>query len=248
MFTLNHFIWLGICLVIILGVVLVNYKFKFSLKSNLTVYVVICIVCEILKMTTHINYVYEDDVLVRAYLSPRGLPLHLCSIQIFFIFALRFFVKKETTQQKLLLFMFPTMLIGATLALLIPTNGVDFTNPRLYEYFPYHAYMVGFSIYLVVNKHIKINFKAIIRNYGFVCMLFIFELWINSILSAYDTNFLYLQEPPMDGLPLLNLNNGWYVYLCVLVIAGVVLLGTVQLPFAIINYKKDKKMKLEANY
>ena len=52
-------------------------------------------------------------------------------------------------------------------------------------------------------------------------------------LQAYDTNFLYVVRPPADGLPLLNLDNGWYAYFGALVLCGFVGITAVHLPFVI---------------
>ena len=62
---------------------------------------------------------------------------------------------------------------------------------------------------------------------AFICM------WINSFLSiAADVedafrraNFMYLTRPPMSGLPLLNLDNGWGVYFLTLIALVVGLVG-----------------------
>ena len=60
---------------------------------------------------------------------------------------------------------------------------------------------------------------------------------MNSILQAYNTNFLFLRKPPMDNLPILNLNNGYLVYVITLAIIAVLLLTIVHLPFML---KKEK--------
>ena len=37
-------------------------------------------------------------------------------------------------------------------------------------------------------------------------------IYVNSALSQYNTNFMYLVRPPMKNLPFLTLDYGWYVY------------------------------------
>ena len=136
--------------------------------------------------------------------------------------------------------MFPTMLIGATLALFIPTEGTDFAKVQLYEYFLYHAYMIGFSLYLITCKVINIRYKTIIRNFALIIALAVFALWVNSILSYADVNFLFLRRPPLEGLPILNLNNGWFAYVGTIILIAFVSLTALQLPFAIKNEKNKK--------
>lgn len=73
--------------------------------------------------------------------------------------------------------------------------------------------------------------KAYLRNLGILACLVVVMLWINSALAVYDTNFFYLVRPPMEDLPLLNLNNGWMAYFLTVAALGVSLLSLVHLPF-----------------
>ena len=82
-----------------------------------------------------------------------------------------FFIKKDSTRNALLCFMFPTMSLGALIALFIPTEGVSFVDVQVYEYFLHHAFLVAFGINLIMSKFIKIDFKVILRNYGYLFMV-----------------------------------------------------------------------------
>jgi uncharacterized membrane protein YwaF len=65
---------------------------------------------------------------------------------------------------------------------------------------------------------------------------------MNSVLEQYKTNFLFLRVPPMKNLPLLNLDNGWYVYFLTLAALACILVFLFQLPFMILSArKKDEK-------
>lgn len=68
-------------------------------------------------------------------------------------------------------------------------------------------------------------------------------LWVNSILQVYDTNFFYLVRPPMDNLPILNLNNGWFVYFISLITVALILFSLLHLPFIILERKERKNYK-----
>jgi hypothetical protein len=48
-------------------------------------------------------------------------------------------------------------------------------------------------------------------------------------------------KPPMEGLPLLNLNHGWFVYFFTIVLLGLVLITLIHLPFMIKNRKLEIK-------
>jgi uncharacterized membrane protein YwaF len=60
------------------------------------------------------------------------------------------------------------------------------------------------------------------------------------VLGDYGTNFLFLREPPMDNLPVLNMNNGWGVYLITLALITCILLFSVHLPYIVKHSKKNK--------
>ena len=57
-------------------------------------------------------------------------------------------------------------------------------------------------------------------------------------LQSYDINFMYVAGPPMEGLPLLNLNNGWAVYFLTLV--GLVLILMALFTYIAISVTKQK--------
>ena len=244
MFTLNHFIWLFISLAVILTVVILNIKLNLSFKFNLNILFIVSLLSEIVKTLVCMKLeVPNKDGVVGTYLNPGDLPFHLCSMQVFFVIALKFFIKKESTKNVLLSFMFPTMLIGGTLSMLIPTVGVSFTNPQVYQYFLFHAYIVGFAIYLISKKIITIETKTLFRNLGILFGIMFIGIWINSMLSDKAVNFLYLSRPPMDNLPLLNLDHGWYVYFFTLIGIAVILMMLLHIPFIIVNNHKKKTIK-----
>ena len=129
--------------------------------------------------------------------------------------------------------------IGSFFALLIPTNGVDFGNILSYQCFVYHAGLMWFAFYLIAAKHAKLGAKALVKNLAILVSLVLIMIYVNSILSEYNTNFMYLVRPPMEDLPYLNLNSGWYVYFLRLVALGGAITILFHLPF-IISEKKKK--------
>lgn len=246
MFTLEHFLWLGICAIIIFLVVFLNKKFKFTVKQNITALFIISLICELFIIFSNMEYMDGGSFDTSGtYLPPNNLPFHLCGMQMLFSTLLMFVIKKENTRHALLCFMFPTTIIGAMFSLFIPTEGVDFANFRVYEYFFFHAYIIGFGIYLKACNVIEFRFKDYFRNMLIMFGLLVLALYINSMLSYASLNFMFLARPPMENLPVFNTDNGWYVYFLTLVGVAVFLLTAFQLPFAFIQYRKDKLAKSE---
>ena len=134
----------------------------------------------------------------------------------------------------------PVGIVGSILAIIMATSGTDFTSPEAYQCFIYHAVMVWFAIYLVARKHAELGIRAWVRNLVTMGSLAVIMIWVNGALREYNTNFLYVVRPPADGLPLLNLNNGWYAYFGILMLCGFVGITAVHLPF-LINEIVNKK-------
>ncbi|MCL2675532.1 MAG: YwaF family protein [Firmicutes bacterium] len=240
MFTPNHFVLLAISAVGIAVTVFLSIKFEWKFRRVLFGCLMACAVSELTKIFMHFNVTESGGVY-----NPGSLPFHLCSMQIFFLLFV-YFVKNERVRKITLAFLFPTMAVGATAALLIPTVGVNFDNPEVWTSFMFHAMLIFFAIYLVATKQIEINLTAFLRNLLLLGAVFIFSIWVNSILSVYGTNFLYVVGPPMDNLPLLNLDNGYYAYLFTLIGVALVLMVLIHVPFIIAGYVKKKRAKPDA--
>ena len=235
MFTLKHFIWLGICLIFIVGMIILAKKFKFSLKTSSLIMSIICIVSEVSKMMSDM----QDNVAGGMSLDPRSLPFHLCSLMIFVVFYI-FLAPDSKFKQTLINFLAAIGTIGSFMALIIPTNGVEFNEIGPYQCFVYHAGLMGFSIYLIISKNAKLDLKAYVTNISILSFLAFMMIYVNGALSAYGTNFFYVVRPPMDNLPILNLNHGWYVYFVTLLLVGITLMTLFHLPFIIKNRKKEE--------
>ena len=241
MFSTNHFIWLGLCAIFITGLLLVAIRFKFSFK--LATYIVsgICIASELCKIFTHIDEIYDmEGNLDGGVLGAQYLPFHLCSILIFFILYLNV-CKNEERLEKVKSFIVPIALLGGAMAMLIPTSGVNFLKPYAYQCFIYHAGIFWYGLYLIITKQVSLGIKSYKNNMLYLFGLLFIMIWVNSALQVYDTNFFYLVRPPMDNLPILNLNNGWFVYFISLVLIALTLFTALHLPFMILERRKTKK-------
>ena len=243
MFTTPHFIWLAISVVIIVGMFLIKNKFNLSFNAILNIMLVMSIASAVTKILC--NMMDAPDGRTGKILDPGDLPFHLCSIQIFLMFILKFFIKSESGKQKMLAFMCPTMIIGAVIALFIPTVGVEFTVVQVYQYFIYHAFLIFFASYILKEKLVDWQWSDYPRNLAFLGGFALLCMWINSALSGVlpRVNFMYLVRPPMENLPILNLNNGWAVYFITLIILAVVLIGLFHLIVMLVKNKKSKSVE-----
>ena len=245
MFTVNHFIWIAICLVIIGVLTFCSIKFKFSFKTAAIIMAGVSLVSELVKVFTHMKFVNGVDASDGMVINAGSLPLHICSMFIFVFFWLPF-SKDSKFRRYILNFLVPIGTIGGLLAILMATSGVNFARPFAYQCFIYHAVMIWFVIYLIKFKYVDLGIKTWIINMISLFALSIIMIWVNGALAVYDTNFLYVVKPPVDGLPLLNLDNGWFAYYFTLVAIGVLAITLLHLPFMIkeiINKRKAKSNK-----
>ncbi len=240
MFTSEHFVWLGICTIMVLALTYFSLSLKFSFKTASLIVAGISVLSETLKIFTHMEFANGENIVDGMVIEATALPLHLCSILVF-VFIYLPFCKNEKLKKYLLNFLVPVSLIGGSIAILMATSGTDFTEPYAYQCFIYHAGIVWFAIYLIATKQVHLGFYEWRTNALSLLGLVISMIWINGALQEYDTNFCYVVRPPADGLPILNLDNGWYVYFISLLILGLSLLTLVHLPYMIKDFKKKKE-------
>ncbi len=246
MFTKEHFIWIGMCVVFVASLTYISVKYKFSFKKSAAIMAVISFVSEMSKIFTHMVYVNGSDASDGMVIEAESLPFHLCSMMIFAFFRLPF-MKNRQLKQFLCNFIAPTGFFGAVLAILMATSGTSFTNPEVYQCFIYHAGMLWFCLYLIMAKHVDLGRKTWIINIATLFGIAVIMIWVNGLLQVYDTNFLYVVRPPVEGLPLLNLDNGWYAYFATLVAGGFTGLTLFHLPFMIKEHKNNSiKVKVRS--
>lgn len=230
MFGTVHLVVLPICIVlIVLGAVFTR---KIKYETMVKIMLGIGIVSETIKV---FMYILMNEENLHGYLPKTDLPFHLCSIQIIFIIIL-YLSKNENLCRILRSFMLPTCLIGGFAAIMIPTSSsTSHFGLLTLQYFGYHTAIMVFAIYLLLNKEIKFEF----RDYK-TCLVLLFctmfaAIYINSMLfnaatdnnffyevsngestatvQAASVNFMYVVGPPQSGLPFLNKNHGWGVYM-----------------------------------
>lgn len=241
MFTLEHIIWIISCIIFIIAMMIIAKYKNMDLKKAGLVMTTIALISEISKILSNMEESMEGGM----HLDPGSLPFHLCSLMIFVVIYITF--AKENKFKKLLINFTSVMgVLGSFCAIMIPTNGTSFTSILAYQCFVYHAGLLWFSLYLIVSKNATFTFKTMLQNMLMLLILVIFNIYVNSALSVYDVNFMYLTRPPMENLPILNLDNGWYMYLLSLLLVGLLLTTIFQLPFVLVNINRiHKEIKTE---
>ena len=185
---------------------------KLPLKTNIKILFYIGILSEVTKV---FYYIVANEDKLNGYLPKTDLPFHLCSIQIIFI-AILYFSKNENIKRKLESFMIPSCLFGGIFAILIATdssrNGSWIIS---LQYFGYHVAIAIFALNLLTNKEIKWNIKDYFNCLMLLALFGFGSIYLNSILydGTSPINFMYTVGPPQEGLPYLNKNQGWLVYI-----------------------------------
>ena len=237
MFTLGHLIWLGVLAILIALAIVLIRKFRVPQPVVQKTVLWMLIPLKLLHLSLSMKASPDGGLI----LQQSQLSFHLCSIMIYTVFLINI-VKNEKFIKIIKSFMVPAMLIGAAMALLIPTEGVDPSRARVWQYMLIHGVLVFYGLYLMVIEKVDLSFKAYLSNLKILTLITVLAFMMNSILEQYKTNFLFLRKPPMDNLPILNLNNGWYVYFITLTFIACALIFLVHLPF-IIKRAKGNKLK-----
>ena len=254
MFTMNHFIWLFIVLAVIVLSMKYLHQHQVPLEKLLNVCCVLALVSEFTKTFSVIELVpTADGSMYYPYISMGHLPLHLCSIQILFIFYVRF-SSNTKMRETLLAFMYPSCLLGALMAIALPSifNGSvpvaqAFIHPLAYQFFLYHAMLIVLGLYIFTSKQVDIRPKHLGSTIGILALLAFLSLYVNSMVAApvyvngelqsveYTANMFFTYQPVLD-IPLTELWH-WYVYLGIIVVLALTLISLTYIPV----WKRAKK-------
>ncbi len=233
--TWKHGIWLLLCAGLVGSLLTVSLRRHWSRRKAGYVMVGFCLISEISKMMTGMLPGPGGGM----HLDPLNLPFHLCSLMLFVVPFITF-GREGRAKQIAMSFLAVMGTLGSVCALLIPTNGVDFTDPGAYQCFVYHGALLWFALYLIASRQAQLGRKSWLLNLLVLASLSLLMLYVNGALSGYDTNFFYLTRPPMENLPYLNLNHGWYAYFLRLVGLGVGLVTLFHLPFMAAEARRRK--------
>lgn len=236
MFSGLHFCWLAICAAITGGLLIWSLLQKWRYRTALYVELGICAVSELVKVFSRIKVYYNPAYTGggAGFIEVSALPLHLCSLLIFVIFILSL-TKSQKVKSPLLSFFVPVALCGGLCAIFIPNDGVSFSDVKVWQGFIYHSGLVWFSLYLLCTRQVDLKLKAYVTNLTILFTLTVIMIWLNGALQIYylqgycDVNFFFLVHPPLDGLPILNLNHGYAAYLASVIALGFAALTAVHI-------------------
>lgn len=230
MFGTLHIIALCASIVFIVLATWLTLKLPFEKVARLML--VIGLIAELIKLFA---YTLMNEKALGGYLPKTDLPLHLCSFQVIFM-AVLVFAKNENLKRVIRSFMLPTCLIGGLAAILIPTSSsVGSLNVITFEYFGYHAAIMVFALRMLIGRDVEFTVRDYASCLTVLLLTMFCAMYINSILynGTADTNFIYevtdgehigrvqltvinfmyTADPPVSGLPFLNEDHGWAVYI-----------------------------------
>lgn len=210
-FGTKHIILILISFALIIILSKLSEKISFSKLCKIMLYVGIA--SETVKI---FYYIITNEEKYGGILPKTDLPFHLCSIQILFILVLNL-TENERIRHVLLSFMYPSCLIGGIAAIFIATSSsLNGLFPITAQYFLYHISIVVFAIYISRSKDLNVvtthGYASCLK---FLIAVFFFAVYINSIVydGSGNINFMYVVSPPQSGLPFLNKDHGWFVYI-----------------------------------
>ena len=144
--------------------------------------------------------------------------------------------------------MYPTTIVGAFAAIMIPTVFTDtvpvqnaFTHIMTYQFFLYHTMLIILGIYIIMSKEVKIERKHLVSSFLILFVLSFISLYVNSIFANveyvngqvvsvdYVGNFFFTYETPI-GIRFTKIGH-WYLYYIILFSIASVFLFLFFLPF-----------------
>lgn len=212
LFSVPHIIFLAVLwpLAAILAI-LFSRKFGYN-KKLIWVCAIIGLLCEVEKI-----FFFIEETPGGYRLPAEHIPINMCPFQIFLIFALAL---SEFPQKRkaLLSFMYPTMVGGGFIGMLIPSVVVlgyhGLTEFSTYRYFFFHTMLIFLGLYLYFSKPVQYSIKSFGTAVAGICMVVVLAVWINAFFGwDPSVNFWFIVRPPADNLPLLNLDRGWPFYI-----------------------------------
>ena len=247
MFSTNHFIWLAICVAIVIACTLYLRRHKPTLKQVLSVCCVVCVLSELIKVFSMVKMVPSaDGSQIYPYLELNHMPLHLCSIQILIIFYARF-SKKSEFHDSVLAFMYPTTVLGAIMALAMPsifsttiTPAQAFSHPMAYQFFLYHTMLIVLGLYIYNCGEVDIRPKHYLSTMAIVALMAFLSIYANSLLASptylngqlvsvdFITNMFFTYRPPIN-IALTKIWH-WYLYLAVITVLAASLVALFYIP------------------
>lgn len=271
LFGSNHLIFLFLSIGVIITGSILSIKYL-KVETMHKILLIVGIVSESIKVFT---YIINNELNLGGYLAKGDLPFHLCSIQIIFFVILNF-SKNEKVKHLLHGFMVPTCLVGGAAALFLATASSRSMPLIGIQYFGFHSAIVIFAIYLLSGKATEFTIKDFRNTLIMLFVTLFIAIYVNSILyyrefdpevfnallnegktqaeaiegamQLKNINFMYVVNPPQDGLPYLAKypiggTDGWIVYIIHYALLAVVVVALTFIK-PIIKELKNVKKKL----
>lgn len=194
-------------------IIVLGYLFtrKVSVMNLAKIMLYVGVVSEIIKI---FYYIIANEEKFGGVLPKTDLPFHLCSVQIIFLLIINI-SKNEAFRRQLFSFMMPSCLFGGIAAILIATDSSRSTWIITLQYFLYHSAITVFALKLLLSKEMEWKVKDLLGCFKLLLVIMFFAIYINSIVydGQSNINFMYVVGPPQEGLPYLNKDKGWLVYI-----------------------------------
>lgn len=248
MFSLNHIIWIIICIILcILGSIWVK-KTNPEFKKVINYALILSIISEVAKVFSVVKLVpVANSNNYFPYIELNHLPLHLCSLQIVFFIFLKMSNKDNKLRPWIISFMYPSCILGGIFAILLPTIfnttitvNQAFTHPISYQTFLYHTMLIIYGYFLFQSKEINLEKDGIKKSIIMIILLGTVFVYLNSAFTipiyesgaltgvSHNTNFFFVSLPPIP----ITLTKSWHwlLYLCILLSLAVLLINLLYLP------------------
>lgn len=211
MFGTKHIVILVVCAAYAAAALILLKKKKPSLETVTKLLLAVGVISETLKICA---YIVKNEAEYGGYLPKTDLPFHLCSMQLILMVVI-VLSSSEKVKRTLYAFMLPTCLIGGFAALMLPTSSSLSMPVITVQYFLYHTSIIVFAIFLYMTKEIRFDFHDYVSACLMLFAAFFVAVYLNGWINDYQhpVNFMYVVNPPVEGLPYLNKNNGWLSYI-----------------------------------
>jgi hypothetical integral membrane protein (TIGR02206 family) len=230
-YSLLHFGWLSIALVILIVAVYV-YNNISALKKNKIIKL-----SAILLVSLYFVRVFWA-VSIGRFRVDSMLPLHLCGMMVFVDFFAVF-----TDYVFLKEFAYAAGLPGAVIAFLTPElNGYPLISFQYQNYIFSHLLLIIIPLFWVLGNGFKPSKKYKSKIFSLMCAIAIFDGFVNKVLNS---NYMFVSKAPLNT-PLIYVEKwfGYKGYVGVLVIFAFVTLNLMYLPWKIDTNKDGREKTL----
>lgn len=206
----KHLLILAICAVVmVIGVIAVR---KWPLRRMCRTLLHVGVASEVTKV---LYFILANEAKYDGILPKSDLPFQLCSLQI--LFALIFVcTQQKRVQEVLISVMLPGSIFGGIAAVLIATTSALNGGWLItVQYFGYHIALVIFGVSVMLHRKAELTVWHYFTCLKCMLAIFLLAVYLNSMLydGTSNFNFMYVASPPAKGLPYLNEDQGWLVYI-----------------------------------